>query len=72
MNITGPVSAICHVTVRDRGLKLEVHTREGNPFKMSDLRKVGAWAATSGTPCADLPLKLTAVGYSTQPTHERL
>jgi hypothetical protein len=25
---------------RDRGLKLEVHTREGNPFKMSDLRKV--------------------------------
>lgn len=29
-----------HIHCRDRGLKLEVHTREGNPFKMSDLRKV--------------------------------
>lgn len=30
-----------HEMLRDRGLKLEVHTREGNPFKLSDLRKVG-------------------------------
>lgn len=29
-----------HDMLRDRGLKLEVHTREGNPFKLSDLRKV--------------------------------
>jgi hypothetical protein len=37
---------------RDRGLKLEVHTREGNPFKMSDLRKVrhaGLWLGCHGT-----------------------
>ncbi|KAI8476483.1 MAG: hypothetical protein J3K34DRAFT_259587 [Monoraphidium minutum] len=32
-------------TLRDRGAKLEVHTRQGNPFKLSDLRKVAANSA---------------------------
>jgi hypothetical protein len=27
-------------STRDRGAKLEVHTRQGVPFKLSDLRKV--------------------------------
>eukprot|EP00879_Flechtneria_rotunda_P014393 GHRR01015040.1.p1 GENE.GHRR01015040.1~~GHRR01015040.1.p1 ORF type:complete len:1094 (+),score=407.36 GHRR01015040.1:691-3972(+) len=36
-----------HEMLRDRGLQLEVHTREGNPFKMSDLRKVAASKAST-------------------------
>lgn len=47
----------CH---SDRGLQLEVHTREGNPFKLSDLRKARpvtchatstSNAATAALPC---------------------
>ncbi|KIY93258.1 hypothetical protein MNEG_14704 [Monoraphidium neglectum] len=34
-------------TLRDRGAKLEVHTRQGNPFKLTDLRKVAANRARS-------------------------
>jgi hypothetical protein len=30
----------CSVVYRDRGLRLNVHTREGSPFKPSHLRKV--------------------------------
>ncbi|KAF6266746.1 hypothetical protein COO60DRAFT_11327 [Scenedesmus sp. NREL 46B-D3] len=31
-----------HEMLRDRGLHLEVHTREGNPFKLSELKRVAA------------------------------
>jgi hypothetical protein len=32
---------------RERGLKLEVHTRQGTPFKVSDLRRVAAARAST-------------------------
>lgn len=51
---------------RDRGLKLEVHTREGNPFKMSDLRKV--CTAPSRTACPSrLALRVMVHGDTVQP-----
>jgi hypothetical protein len=46
MQFTTVAAGLASWCTRDRGLKLEVHTREGNPFKMSDLRKVrhaGLW-----------------------------
>ncbi|KAF8072886.1 Utp11 [Scenedesmus sp. PABB004] len=36
-----------HDMLRDRGLKLEVHTRQGSPFKLSDLRRVAASRAST-------------------------
>jgi len=44
---------------RDRGLKLEVHTREGNPFKMSDLRKVRCRPITASHALSTTALEAT-------------
>jgi hypothetical protein len=44
-------AAVC-LCRRDRGLHLEVHTREGNPFKLSELKRVSCtahpWCAVTG------------------------
>ena len=34
------MDAAVHETLRDRGARLEVHTRQGSPFKLGDLRRV--------------------------------
>eukprot|EP00878_Enallax_costatus_P024764 GHUV01026449.1.p1 GENE.GHUV01026449.1~~GHUV01026449.1.p1 ORF type:complete len:262 (+),score=80.51 GHUV01026449.1:1875-2660(+) len=36
------MDAIVQEAVRDRGLHLNIHTRQGNPFKLSHLKKVSA------------------------------
>eukprot|EP00775_Hariotina_reticulata_P013760 gene13760-13879_t len=41
------MDAAVHEMLRDRGLVLEVHTREGIPYKLSDLRKVAAGKAST-------------------------
>lgn len=54
--------------LRDRGLRLEVHTREGNPYKMSDLRKVGTANGSHGQPPAAAYLCRSRMRLLAQPS----
>eukprot|EP00877_Chromochloris_zofingiensis_P015133 jgi/Chrzof1/9874/Cz04g19080.t1 len=74
------MDAVVHEVLRDRGYKLEVHTRQGNPYKLSDLRKVaaskagtvillqpdGANAASAEAIKASAAMCLTALGSEEQ------